>query len=535
MQVTFEIRLRHGVFPLKLTYHNTFPNTCPSVQPLSGVHLSSHQYGTTDLCLEIRSDNWLSEFTGADMIQSACDLLYTEHPDKNGMVKAAPSAHNVSENIESRHYPFRLYLSPDQSAMLRNNALESFDGKLWQQWAGISHIVTHLAEASHGDWSWKDESLPAVLGMEASTLPCIVLKTVKPESMFSGVTTKEQLFTTLETDFSLQESAFSCLICPAEGVPTLFQQLKTKESLIRYRTILGPRETDSRTGNIHEELAKVRIAIVGLGSLGSKVAVSLARAGVRRFDLIDDDILHTGNLERHDADWRDIGLHKVDSASRRIKLVSASAEVSARRVSIGAQVSATEMAAVNGALNECDIIIDASANPEVLNHLSAISAQSGNSVVWGSIYAGGIGGYMARSRPEHEPAPLIIRQALNKYYEGIEEEPPVIIDWGYDGAISDEIFIASDPEVSLMAAHLSNFALDTLLRSEPSQFDAPLYLLGFKQAWIFDSAFHVQPINVDAPARQTHTLDTKSEAQDKFVEKLIKKKLDEIADQSENT
>jgi hypothetical protein len=38
-----------------------------------------------------------------------------------------------------------------------------------------------------------------------------------------------------------------------------------------------------------ERLRDKKIGIVGLGSVGSKVAVSLARSGVRNFILIDDD------------------------------------------------------------------------------------------------------------------------------------------------------------------------------------------------------------------------------------------------------
>lgn len=535
MQVVFEVRLVHRIFPLRLIYHNTFPSTCPSIQSYDGTYVSSHQYGSSDLCLEIRPDNWLPEFTGARMIQSAHDLLHIERPDENGIVKAAPSAHNVPQTIESRSASFRLYLSSNEFLMLNNNETPKlFYGQLWQQW-GMSHLISYLAEASHDDWSWKNDSLSSALGKEASVRPCMILKSTKTVQTFDAVTTKDELLSTLETSVDLDESTFCCLICPTEGLPILFQKLENREELIRHRTILAPNETESRNGDIQERLAETRIGIVGLGSLGSKIAVSLARAGVKRFDLIDDDILHAGNLERHDADWRDIGLHKVDSTSRRIKLVSGSAQVTARRVSIGAQVSTTEMAAVDGALNGCDVIIDASANPEVLNHLSAISSLSGNSVIWGGIYAGGIGGYMARSRLEHEPSPHLIRQALNEHYEGIEEKPPVVANQRYGGLISDEVFVASDPEVSLMAAHLSNFSLDTLLKNEPSQFDMPLYLLGFKRAWVFESAFHVQPIAVDAPIRKRKDPNLKSEDQENFVGELVKKKLDEIANQSENT
>lgn len=193
------------------------------------------------------------------------------------------------------------------------------------------------------------------------------------------------------------------------------------------------------------------------------------------------------------------------------------------------------MAGVNGALSECDLIIDTTANPTVLNHLTAVSLSSGNSLVWGGVYAGGIGGYIARSRPEKEPTPHLVRQALNDFYETIDTAPPVATHEGYDGQDSGDVFIASDVDVSLLAVHLTSFALDTLIKAEPSDFDAPIYILGFRRAWEFDSAFHVQPISVEAPLRPLTVLQQKDPVQTEFVDGLLKKKLYEIAHQKKET
>ncbi|MFX5764972.1 ThiF family adenylyltransferase, partial [Acinetobacter baumannii] len=48
-----------------------------------------------------------------------------------------------------------------------------------------------------------------------------------------------------------------------------------------------------------------KIVIVGLGSLGSKIAISLARSGCKNFLLIDDDILAPQNLVRNELNWLD--------------------------------------------------------------------------------------------------------------------------------------------------------------------------------------------------------------------------------------
>ena len=49
---------------------------------------------------------------------------------------------------------------------------------------------------------------------------------------------------------------------------------------------------------------------------GSKVGTMLARSGVARFFLADDDILFPDNFVRNDLDWRDVGSHKANALLR---------------------------------------------------------------------------------------------------------------------------------------------------------------------------------------------------------------------------
>ncbi|WMW13801.1 ThiF family adenylyltransferase [Klebsiella pneumoniae] len=45
--------------------------------------------------------------------------------------------------------------------------------------------------------------------------------------------------------------------------------------------------------------------------MGSKIATSLARSGIKRFLLVDDDYLATSNIVRHELYWNHVGKHKV--------------------------------------------------------------------------------------------------------------------------------------------------------------------------------------------------------------------------------
>ena len=80
-----------------------------------------------------------------------------------------------------------------------------------------------------------------------------------------------------------------------------------------------------------ELLAQKRVGVVGLGSGGGFVALSLAMSGVGKFVLIDDDTLEAINVVRHVADLRDVGLPKPEAVADLIRQRNPQAEITATR------------------------------------------------------------------------------------------------------------------------------------------------------------------------------------------------------------
>lgn len=67
--------------------------------------------------------------------------------------------------------------------------------------------------------------------------------------------------------------------------------------------------------------------MLGCGSVGSLVALELARAGVGTFVLIDNDIIQYHNLCRHQCGIHDVGSFKVDAMKKRILDINPHANV----------------------------------------------------------------------------------------------------------------------------------------------------------------------------------------------------------------
>ncbi|MGI9325413.1 MAG: HesA/MoeB/ThiF family protein [Pseudomonadales bacterium] len=72
-----------------------------------------------------------------------------------------------------------------------------------------------------------------------------------------------------------------------------------------------------------EQLLAAHVVVMGLGGLGSPVALYLAASGVGKLTLVDPDVVDHSNLQRQIAHGHaDIGAAKVESAAGRIRALN---------------------------------------------------------------------------------------------------------------------------------------------------------------------------------------------------------------------
>ena len=506
LRLIFDIVLPHRRFRLAMIYHNTFPASPPSVFPVSDAgRISSHQYGSGgELCLSIRSDNWSPEITGAEMIRSAYALLEAESPDEHGEALSAPSAHDVPAELMLRHAFARFYVDPESRLALAGDDLDGAPIEVGLDYRYRPYFLARLLSIGPHphDSSPVVVGAPHVLRETSLVYPGYFCVVDLPASVIKALKTVEHLQAVIGDRVLLAaQNMWACVVRSSDRELLLVRNYHGSDDLHHYDTINGPLDPP-RSGLDSALLAQKRVAVVGLGSIGSRIASSLARAGVGRFELVDGDILHPGNLERHDADWRDVGRHKSELMAHRLRLIHPCVEAHAWQAALGAQISSGEAGNVLAALAACDLLVDATANPDVFNHLAFIALRSKQTVVWGAVYAGGLGGELARSRPGKDPSPYDIRQVMTQYCETVGEPPPVPAGRGYDGYLGDDApMIATDSDTSVFAAHMAAYAVDALMDREPSIYEAPAYFIGLKRGWQFEGPFDTRPLLVDAPVR----------------------------------
>jgi len=66
------------------------------------------------------------------------------------------------------------------------------------------------------------------------------------------------------------------------------------------------------------DITRLKVGIVGLGSVGSQVAVALYRTGIKHVKFIDFDVVKEKNLDRMDVTRSEIGEFKVSAVKRRL-------------------------------------------------------------------------------------------------------------------------------------------------------------------------------------------------------------------------
>ncbi len=134
------------------------------------------------------------------------------------------------------------------------------------------------------------------------------------------------------------------------------------DELLRYSRQILLKQVDIE-GQL--KLKQSRVLIVGLGGLGSPVALYLAAAGVGELHLADFDTLDLTNLQRQVLhDTASVGASKVDSAIARLSTLNPSIALVAHRSAMDADTLARAVAAV-------DLVLDCTDNFAVREAVNA--------------------------------------------------------------------------------------------------------------------------------------------------------------------
>ena len=75
------------------------------------------------------------------------------------------------------------------------------------------------------------------------------------------------------------------------------------------------------------EVLGKKIAIIGMGALGSHVLELLVRSGLKNFLIMDSDVVEEHNLHRQNFNLSDVGKPKVSAAKENMKKINPNVEI----------------------------------------------------------------------------------------------------------------------------------------------------------------------------------------------------------------
>ena len=147
------------------------------------------------------------------------------------------------------------------------------------------------------------------------------------------------------------------------------------DELLRYSRQLMLPEVDVAG---QERLRRAAALVVGLGGLGSPIALYLAAAGVGKLVLADDDQVELSNLQRQIAHGNaSIGRAKASSAK-------AAAAAINPRIKVEAVVERMDASSLDGVLRRVDLALDASDNQATRFALNDACWRAGRPLVSGA-------------------------------------------------------------------------------------------------------------------------------------------------------
>lgn len=506
-----------------LVYPSAFPDVPCYIRPQrAGETWSRHQYGGSGvLCLERGPDNWDQAVTGVDMVRSAYLLLATERMRQLvSWPEPVADRHTETHGQTLRFDPDRLVLTkgffealaaagaPHPGAPVRVEAVVWFLGK--------QMVVVPLAL---GEPQAVVPDVPVDV-LRAELLPRSGLLVSGKLDAAAPLATADALRDALQEAWPWPEvmpqgTELLCVLGPTNKLRAFLVKGGDTPALLELKVVDYRGETPERQPARFAELGSLKVAMLGVGSVGGKVAASLCRAGVRRFILVDDDVLGPENLVRNELTWRDVAFDKVEGVRRQLRLIAPDVEVEVFRQRLAGQENPHIAAEVAAELQQADLVVDATASAPAFLSAAALCKRAGVRMVWGELFAGGGGCMIARSRPGLDADPLAIRNHIFGVLAGMAPVPKMMDAGRYAGSVDGETFIASDADVSALAAAMSQFALDTLCCGTASDYPYAAYLLGFRKFWEFKQPFETVPIDCSgalAPPSAATPLTTHEEA-----------------------
>lgn len=196
-----------------------------------------------------------------------------------------------------------------------------------------------------------------------------------------------------------------------------------------------------------QELQDKSITIFGCGSLGSVIALLLAKAGIGKLTLIDSDFVAPGNVARHICDLGLVGLPKTIASKHVIQRHVPDCEV----IEYGETWNSEE---IREYLSFTNLVVDATANRPFSLLLNDVCVETDTSFITATAYRKATIGRIVICRPKMDPC--LACYSDHTFWN--ENQYPLIPEGEGDGFVEDGCGSVTEEGVALNIEAIANIA-----------------------------------------------------------------------------
>lgn len=494
-------------FDFECKYPQSYPSAPPEIFPKnkSSNWVPKHQYVKEGrFCLDIREKDWCSRLTAADILESLKKLLIAENIKKStnsdklnvyeepepsivdhllkDKIGVFPSDISIPDEIGYGCFSY-VYKCNSSSYRLIITDICSGDNKQESSLANDIWQKDIPRTKFKGFWIQSNDDLFLKLLIDDDALS--VIKTINSFSDGPDVINLNEIFNNqIRWVFLISTPKYP-------NMPFILIYNPKKHTISKHGAyVFHINQLEARIPNnaIFLFLKNRKVTVIGCGSGGSKDAEYLAKSGVGKIVLIDDDTLQTENILRHSCQLDDLSFEKVYAVKDKLTKLNPNIEVQCLIKKLNIIDTKTDELIKDSDL----IIIATAANEELFNEY----AYSRNiPAIYSKVYPMGFGGEIIRTIPGLTPC----FECSHYYKEALLQEwkPdalfPELQSTSYDTLVDGTHIpvpaLAVDSDfITLISVKM---ALEVLVKRDPTSLrNSPhIRLWGNKKEWVFDNDY----------------------------------------------
>jgi hypothetical protein len=221
----------------------------------------------------------------------------------------------------------------------------------------------------------------------------------------------------------------------------------------------GRRDLAARTPRGHD-LAGRAVLVVGLGAIGHRVAIDLARAGVGHLVLVDHDTVAAGAASRQ-LPLEMVGMSKVTAVGVIARQHNPYLRVTCDKQPIGGGASPD----IRNSMDQVDLVVDATANPPVTRYLAHAAAAAGAPFVTAAATAGGRGGHVLRLPATGGGCYACAEQ--HREYGSLPAPPEIKGGWITPPGCGHPTYLGHGHDLAIIATQATRLAVAQLTGAKP--------------------------------------------------------------------